>query len=87
MKAFSKKESMKDKGSKDVKEKPVNCLSYSPLIPQGYPLYLPPFFPFGTCNPGVLSMGPGYIGNPNRYSGGQRTPYKTLGPCFLCKES
>lgn len=58
-KACSKKESMKDKGSKDEKEKPVNFMSYSPLVPQGYPLYPPPFFPFG--NPGVPSMGPDYF--------------------------
>lgn len=56
-------------------------MSYSLLVPQGYPLYPPPFF----HNSGVPSLGPGYFGSPNRYSGDKEL--KKEGPCFLSKES
>lgn len=55
IKVFSKKESMKYKGSKDQKEKPVNFMSYSPFV------ILLNFHFFPSGNPGVPSMGPDYF--------------------------
>lgn len=84
MKSCSKKDSMKERDCREEKEKSVNFVPYSPLAPQGYPLYSPPFLPFGS--PVAPPPGPGYFGNANKYTGGQKTPNKKKGPCFYCKE-